>query len=86
MARAVKDKLVELIAINMAKEKYGDSSKKYEFYIEAEDLFKDLLLRVLIEKSKRNPLEYITFLDNVVEICDWDDYYVDYIESLVFGD
>ena len=83
MAR-LKDKLVECIAINLSKEKYGNSNKKYEFYIEAEDLFKDLLLRVLIEKSKSNPLEYVTFLENVEEICDWDDYYVDYIENLIF--
>ena len=81
---AVKEKLVECIARNIAKEKYGNPNKAMEFYIEAEDLFKDLLLRVLIEKSKRNPLEYIAFLENVIEICDWDDYYVDYIENLIF--
>ena len=82
----IKDKLVECVAINMAKERYGDPNKKHEFYIEAEDLFKDLLLRVLIEKSKRNPLGYITFLENVVEICGLDCYDIDYTESLVFGE
>ena len=45
---AVKDKLVKLIAINLAKQKCGDPSKSDQFYIEAEDLFKDLLLRMLI--------------------------------------
>ena len=65
---AIKDKLVELVAINLAKEKCGDPNKAMEFYIEAEDLFKDLLLRVLIEKSKGNPIVYITFLDNVEEL------------------
>ena len=85
MAR-LKDKLVECIAINLSKEKYGDSSKKYEFYIEAEDLFKDLLLRVLIEKSKNDPLYYITFLENVKEICDLDCYDIEFIENFVFGE
>ena len=84
MAR-LKDKLVECIAINLSKEKYGNSNKKYEFYIEAEDLFKDLLLRVLIEKSKRNPLGYITFLENVEELCDLDYYDVWFLESMIFG-
>ena len=45
MAR-LKDKLVECIAINLSKEKYGNSNKKYEFYVEAEMLLKTLLLRV----------------------------------------
>ena len=85
MAR-LKDKLVECIAINLSKEKYGNSNKKYEFYIEAEDLFKDLLLRVLIEKSKNDPLYYITFLENVKEICDLDCYDVWFLESMIFGD
>ena len=86
MAR-LKDKLVECIAINMAKEKCGDPKKAMEFYVEAEDLFKDLLLRVLIEKANGgDPLEYITFLENVEEICGLDCYDIDYIESLVFGD
>ena len=80
----IKDKLVECVAINLAKQKYGDSSKKYEFYVDAELLLKHLFLDVLIEKSKGDPLEYITFLENVEEICDWDDYYVDYIENLIF--
>ena len=80
----IKDKLVECVAINLAKQKYGDSSKKYEFYVDAELLLKHMFLDVLIEKSKGDPLEYITFLENVEEICDWDDYYVDYIENLIF--
>lgn len=84
MAR-LEDKLVECIAINLAKEKYGDKSKKDEFYIEAEDLFKDLLLRMLIEKSKNDPLDYITFLENVEEICDLDYYDVWFLESMIFG-
>ena len=83
---AIKDKLIECVAINLAKERYGDPSKAMECYIEAEDLFKDLLLRVLIEKSKNDPLEYITFLENVEELCDIDCYDIDYIESLVFGE
>ena len=82
---AIKDKLVELIAINLSKEKYGNQNKKHEFYIEAEDLFKDLLLRVLIEKSKRNPLDYITFLENVEELCDLDYYDVWFLESVIFN-
>ena len=82
----IKDKLVNCIAINLAKQKYGDKSKKDEFYIEAEQLLKTLLLQVLVEKSKGDPLQYVECLENVVEICDWDDYYIDYIESLVFGE
>ena len=81
---AIKEKIVECIAINLSKEKYGDSSKSDELLIEAEFTFKNLLLNVLIEKSKGDPLEYTEFLENVVEICDWDDYYVDYIENLIF--
>lgn len=80
----IKDKLVECIASNIAKERYGNPNKAMECYIEAEDLFKDLLLRVLIEKSKGDPLYYIECLENFEEICDWDDYYVDYIENLIF--
>ena len=80
----LKDKLVECIAINLAKEKYGNSKKKYEFYIEAELLLKHLFLDVLIERSKGDPLEYVAFLENMEEIFDWDDYYVDYIENLIF--
>lgn len=85
MAR-LKDKLVECISINLAKERYGDPNKKHEFYVEAEDIFKDLLLRVLIEKSKRNPLEYIECLENIEEICDLDYYDVWFLESIVFGE
>lgn len=81
----IKDKLVECISINLAKEKCGDPNKKHEFYIEAEDLFKDLLLRVLIEKANGDPLDYITFLENVEELCDLDYYDVWWLESLVFG-
>ena len=81
---AIKDKLVQCIAINMAKERCGDPSKSDEFLIEAEMLFKQLLLDVLIERSKGDPIEYIEFLENIEEICDWDDYYVDYIENLIF--
>ena len=83
---AIKEKIVECIAINLSKEKYGNSNKKYEFYIEAEDLFKDLLLRVLIEKSKNDPLYYITFLENVEELCDLDCSDVWFLESMVFGE
>ena len=84
---AVKEKLVELVAINLAKEKYGDQNKKYECYIEAEDLFKDLLLRVLIEKTNGgDPLEYVEMLENIEEICDLDYYDIDYIETLIFGE
>ena len=86
MSRSVKNKLVECISINLAKEKYGDPSRKDECYIEAEELLKTLLLQVLIEKSKRNPLEYITFLENVEEILYLDDYDVFFIESMVFGE
>lgn len=82
----IKDKLVECIAINLAKEKYGDSNKKHEFYIEAEDIFKDLVLRILIERSKGDPLEYVTFLENVEELCGLDYYDVWFLESFVFGD
>ena len=80
----IKDKIINCVAINMAKEKYGDSSKSDEFLIEAELLLKHLFLDVLIEWPKGDPIEYIEFLENVVEICDWDDYYVDYIENLIF--
>ena len=82
----VKNKLIKCIAINMAKERYGDKSKSDEFLIEAEYLFKDLLLRVLAEKAKNDPLEYITFLENVEEICDWDFYDTFFVESLIFGE
>ena len=83
---AIKDKIIECISINLAKQKYGDPSKKDEFYIEAEDLFKDLLLRILIERSNNDPLDYITFLENVEELCDLDYYDVWWLESFVFGE
>ena len=82
----IKDKIINCIAINLSKEKYGNPNKKHEFYIEAEDLFKDLLLRMLIEKSKRNPLEYIECLENIEELCDLDYYDVWFLESQVFGE
>ena len=81
----IKDKLIECVAINLSKERYGDSSKKYQFYVEAELFLKHLFLDVLIEKSKNDPLEYIAFLENVVEIFDLDCYDIDYIESLIFN-
>lgn len=82
---AIKDKLIECISINLAKQKYGDSNKKHEFYVEAEDLFKDLLLRILIKKSKNDPLDYITFLESMEEICDLDFYDVYFLESAIFN-
>ena len=83
---AIKDKLVECIAINLSKEKCGDPNKAMEFYVEAEDIFKDLLLRILIERSSGDPLQYVEMLENVIEIC-WLDYYdIDYIEKLIFGE
>lgn len=81
----IKDKLVELVARNIAKEKYGDPKKAMECYIEAEDLFKDLLLRVLIEKANGDPLEYVEFLENVEEICDLDFYDTWFLESVIFN-
>ena len=81
---AIKDKLVECIARNIAKEKCGDPNKAMEFYVEAEAIFKDLLLRVLIERSKGDPLKYVECLENFEEICDWDFYDIEYIESLIF--
>lgn len=82
----IKDKLVECISINLAKERYGDPNKKYQFYVEAEDIFKDLILRILIERSNSDPLDYITFLENVEELCDLDYYDVWWLESLIFGE
>ena len=82
---AIKQKLVECVAINLSKERYGNSNKSDELYVEAELLLKHLFLDVLIEKSKGNPLEYVEFLENVQEICDLDYYDVWFIESLVFG-
>ena len=81
----IKDKLVECIAINMAKEKCGDKNKSDKFYVEAELLFKNLLLNVLIEKSKGDPLEYVTFLENVEELCDLDYYDAWFLESMIFN-
>ena len=83
---AIKDKLVECVAINMAKEKCGDPSKKDKFYIEAELILKQLFLDVLIEKSKGDPLEYVTFLESMEEIFDLDFYDVYFIENLVFNE
>ena len=83
----IKDKLVECISINLSKERYGgDPSKKDEFYIEAEALLKTLILQVLIEKSHRDPQEYITFLENIEEFLGLDYYDVYFIESMVFGE
>ena len=82
---AIKEKIVNCIAINLAKEKYNDPNKAMQCYIEAEDLFKHLLLQVLIEKSKSDPLDYIECLENFQEICDWDFYDTFFVESLVFG-
>ena len=62
MSRSVKNKLVECISINLAKEKYGDPSRKDECYIEAEELLKTLLLQVLVEKAHGgDPLEAVIF-------------------------
>ena len=80
----IKNKLVECISINLAKQRCGDPKRSDQYYIEAEQLLKTLLLQVLVERSKNDPQEYVEFLENVVEICDWDDYYVDYIENLIF--
>ena len=86
MSRSVKNKLVECVAINMAKECYGDSNKKYEFYVEAELLLKNLFLDVLIEKSKGDPLEYVTFLESMEEIFDLDYYSIYFLENVVFNE
>ena len=82
----IKDKLVDCICVNLAKQKYGDKSKKDECVIEAEYLLKDLLLRVLMEKKNGDPLEYITFLENVEELCNLDYYDVWFLESMIFGE
>ena len=79
----IKDKLVECISINLAKQKYGDKSRKDEFVIEAEYILKDLLLRVLMEKKNGDPLEYVEMLENIEEIMDLDYYDVWFIESEV---
>ena len=83
---AIKDKIINCISINLSKEKYGNPNKKHEFYIEAEDLFKDLVLRILIERSNGDPLAYVECLENFEEICDWDFYDTFFVESLIFGD
>ena len=80
---AIKDKLVKCVAINMAKEKCGDPKKSDAFLIEAELLLKQLLLDVLIERSTGDPLDYITFLENVEELCGLDYYDVWFLESEV---
>ena len=85
MSRAVKNKLVECVAINLSKQRCGDASRKDQYYIEAEMLLKQLFLDVLVERSKRDPLDYITFLENVEELCDLDYYDVYFIESMIFG-
>ena len=64
----IKDKIIECVAINLSKEKYGNSSKSDEFLIEAELLLKNLLLNVLIEKAKGDPLQYVECLENFKEI------------------
>ena len=81
---AIKDKIINCIAINIAKEKYGDSNKAMKCYIEAEDLFKDLLLRILIERSNGDPLGYVEMLENIEESCDLDYYDVWWLESEIF--
>ena len=82
---AIKDKLIECVARNIAKERCGDKSKSDKFLIEAEILLKQLLLDVLIERSTGDPLKYIECLENFEEICGWDYYDIEYIESLVFN-
>lgn len=81
---AIKEKLVECVAINLAKQKYGDASRKDECYIEAEELLKTLLLQVLVEKAHCDPQEYTEYLENVQEIMGLDYYNVWFLESLVF--
>lgn len=82
---AIKDKLVSCIAINMAKDRCGDKSKSDKFIIEAELLFKQLLLDVLVERSKGDPLKYVECLENVEELCDLDYYDVWFLESMIFN-
>ena len=81
----IKEKIVECISINLAKQRYGDASKKDQCYIEAEQLLKTLLLQVLVEKSKGDPLGYVEMLENIEELCELDYYDVWFLESLVFG-
>ena len=82
----VKDKIINCIAINMAKDRCGDKSKSDKFLIEAEILLKQLLLDILIERSKGDPLKYVECLENVEELCNLDYYDVWFLESFVFGD
>ena len=82
----VKNKLIECVAINMAKERYGNSSKSDEFLIEAELLLKHLFLDVLIEKSNGDPLEYVTFLESMEEIFYLDYYSIYFLENVVFNE
>ena len=85
MSRSVKSKLVNCISINLAKQKYGDPSKKDEFYIEAEDLLKTLLISSLVDKANGDPQAYVELLENIEEILGLDYYEVKYIKKLVFG-
>ena len=85
MSRSLKEKLVECISINLAKQRYDDPKRSDELYIEAELLLKQLLLDVLVERSKGDPLEYVDMLENVEEIMNLDYYDVYFVESLVFG-
>ena len=82
----IKDKLIQCVAITMAKEKCGDPKKSDAFLIEAELLLKHLFLDVLIEKSKGDPLEYVTFLESMEEIFDLDYYDVYFLENVVFNE
>ena len=81
----IKDKLVECVAINLAKQKYGDKSKSDQCYIEAEQLLKTLLLQVLVERAKGDPQGYVEMLENIEELCDIDYYDVFFLESMIFG-
>ena len=81
----IKDKLVDCICVNLAKQKYGDASKKDQCYIEAEQLLKTLLLQVLVEKSHGDPFDYVEVLENIEELFYLDYYDVWFLESLVFG-
>ena len=59
MARSLKEKLVKCVAINLSKERYGDSNKSDELYVDAELLLKHLFLDVLMQKSKGDPIKYV---------------------------
>ena len=83
---AIKDKLVKCVAITMAKEKCGDPKKAMNFYVDAELLLKHLFLEVLIEKSKGDPLEYVTFLESMEEIFYLDYYSIYFLENVVFNE